>query len=107
MRLVPVEGEFLAGAEADRRWRREGVQLAELRRMADLVKVGGLDVGELVKILRFEGVSWGRIGAALRMSRQAAQQRFGPPAAPAHSPGHFDGDGCTFPTPGHFVRIPS
>ena len=23
------------------------------------------------------------------------------------APGHFDGDGCTFPTPGHMVKVAS
>ena len=77
MRLVPVEGEFMPGAEESRRAWRVARQVFELRLASDRSKAVVLDVGELVKILRFEGVSWSVIGEALGITRQAAQQRFG------------------------------
>ena len=73
----PVEGGFVAGAEDARRARRVGRQVVEVRLMCDRARADALNVSELVKILRFEGVSWSVIGEAVGVSKQAAQQRFG------------------------------
>lgn len=74
---IPPGGQFVPGAEDTRRARRVVGQVIELRLMSDRSKSVTLNVAELVKILRFEGVSWSVIGQALGISRQAAQQRFG------------------------------
>ena len=48
-----------------------------LRLAGERVVVAQFDVAQLVRNLRAAGVSWAVIGDALRVSRQAAQQRYG------------------------------
>lgn len=51
--------------------------LSHLRVTADTIWQTEQDLIELVRIARANGATWAAIGSALRMSRQAAQQRFG------------------------------
>ena len=51
--------------------------LREVAEAADAVAAAQARVNEAVIVARAHGHSWGRIGVALGMSRQAARQRFG------------------------------
>jgi hypothetical protein len=55
---------------------REGA-LGELRVMQEVVRAAEVDMAQLVLALRGAGVLWERIGDALGVTKQAAQQRFG------------------------------
>lgn len=50
--------------------------LRELAEAVDQVRAGEARVRELVERARANGRSWGRIGIALGVSRQAARERF-------------------------------
>ncbi len=51
--------------------------LRALAQAVDGVRVGEARVRELVALIRANGRSWGEIGIALGVSRQAARERFG------------------------------
>lgn len=53
------------------------MDLRELAEAVDEVKAGEARVRELVLVARDRGRSWGQIGIALGISRQAARVRFG------------------------------
>jgi hypothetical protein len=50
--------------------------LRALAEAVDAVRAGEAHVRELVALARANGRSWGEIGIALRVSRQAARERF-------------------------------
>jgi hypothetical protein len=54
----------------------ETTDLRTLAEAVDSVRVGEARVRELVALARANGRSWGEIGIALGVSRQAARERF-------------------------------
>jgi hypothetical protein len=54
-----------------------GQLLRELKELFDRVNVYEVEIYDIVKRFRDSGASWTTVGKALKMTRQAAQQRFG------------------------------
>ena len=54
----------------------DAADLRAIAQAADSVRAGEARVRELVALARANGHSWGRIGIALGVSRQAARERF-------------------------------
>lgn len=52
------------------------MDLRKIADAADEVKAGNARIAELVTVARANGRSWGQIGLALGVSRQAARERF-------------------------------
>src|SRR5919198_3221069 len=79
---VPSLEHLLAAIEREHRGAERGVQLAAAMRVAsELRAVGDELVDHYVQAARAEGRSWTEIGESLGITKQGAQQRFGPPAA--------------------------
>lgn len=55
---------------------RPAAELRDLAHAVDEIQAGEAKVRELVELARARGRSWGQIGIALGVSRQAARERF-------------------------------
>ena len=62
---------------------RDWSALIAVQTAADRVGVAEVELSQAVEHARGLGHSWGELGAAIGVTRQAAQQRFGTPARPA------------------------